>query len=240
MLRHWLLRTAFPASALMIYSGLAFAAADESAPRTVAVSGSGFATVAPDMARVNMSIVERDESLRVAQKAASEATGKVLVLLDKLDIDRKYVNTAGASLRPEYKWDKKEQRLIGYVVERRISVELRELDKLGPLIERATTAGVNQVSPPQLDSTKRREVYRLALSNAYSDARANAVMLATAAGETLGTVLSISAGSTPAVPLPRMRMQAEAVMADSGSESYVPGEIRFNASVSAVYELSGK
>ena len=125
-------------------------------------------------------------------------------------------------------------------MERRINVELHGLDKLGPLIEQVTTAGVNQVSPPQLDSTQRREAYRQALTNAYNDARTNAVALAAAAGETLGTVMSINAGSTPAVPLPRMRMQAEAVMADSGSESYVPGEIRFNANVSAVYELSGK
>ena len=40
MLRHWVLRSVFTAGALMTYSGLAFTAADESAPRTVAVSGS--------------------------------------------------------------------------------------------------------------------------------------------------------------------------------------------------------
>ena len=240
MLRHWLQHTALPASALLMCSSLVFAAADQPAPRTVAVSGSGFATIEPDMARINMSVIERDESLRVAQQAAGAATNKVLRLLDSLNIERKYINTTGASLRPEYKWDKQEQKLIGYVVERRINVELRDLDKLGPLIEQITVAGVNQVSPPQLDSTKRRDVYRQALTNAYNDARANAVTLAAAAGETLGAVLSINAGSSPAVPAPRMRFQAEAVMSDSGTESYVPGEIRFNANVSAVYELSGK
>ncbi len=241
MLSHRMARTVVTAGAILICS--APAAADEVMPRTVAVSGTGYATTVPDMARIDMSVVERNESLRVAQQAAGQATGRVLELLDRLKIERKYINTTGASIRPEYKWDKQrnEQQLTGYVVERRISVELRDLEKLGPLIEQVTATGVNQLSPPQMDSTRRREVYRQALTNAYNDARANAVTLAAAAGATLGAVLSINSGATPIVPQPRMRLQAEAVMADSGAESsYVPGEIRFNANVSAVYALAGK
>jgi len=44
------------------------------------------------------------------------------------------------------------------------------------------------------------------------------------------------------MPMPRMRAQSATLMADAagGEESYVPGEIRFDAQVSVVYELTGK
>ena len=56
-----------------------------------------------------------------------------------------------------------EQELRGYIAERQLTIEIDDLDKLGALVEGAVAAGVNQVSPPQLDSSKRKETYRQAL-----------------------------------------------------------------------------
>lgn len=230
-------------AALMLAAVSTATLADTDMERTVAVSGSAFVTVEPDMARLNMSIVKRNLSLRTAQQAAGEATNKVLKLLDKLGIKRSHVNTTGAMIRPDYRWDreKEQQELLGYIVERRIAVELRDLEKLGPLIEQVTEAGVNQLSPPQLDSTNRRDAYRKALSKAFADAYANAETLAAAAGEQLGAALSINSGSAPVMPMPRMRAQSTAMLADESgaAQSYVPGEIRFDAQVSVVYALAG-
>src|SRR5690606_41228399 len=63
---------------------------------------------------------------------------------------------------------------------------LRDLDKLGPLLERAFDLGINQVSEPQLDSSRRRELEREALAKAVEDARLNAQAVARAAGARLG------------------------------------------------------
>ena len=215
------------------------AAADE--PRTITVDGSGFATIAPDMAHVRMSIVERDARVATAQAAAAEVTRRTLQLTDKLGIPRKKVNTTGATVSPDYRWNREteQQELVGYIAERSIEVELEELDKLGDLIEGAVQAGINQINPPALDSSKRREIYRQALTLAAEDARDNAATLAAALGARLGAVATVNAmdGGSGPPPAPMYRVQADMAMAESAPASYSAGDIRFDARVNAVFFL---
>lgn len=222
-------------SSLMI-AGLALA---DDHPRTVSVDGTGSVTVAPDMARVSMGIMALSDNLESAQKDVAAVTSRVLALTDRLGVDRKYVNSTGASVRPNYRWnrDRDEQELTGFVVERSIEVELRDLDKLGQLIEQAVGTGVNQVSPPLLDSTQRRDSYRQALALAVADARQNAATLAAAAGEQLGPIQSIVASSGYASPRPMLRAQADMAMAE-GAASYNAADLRFDASISVVFALT--
>jgi len=222
--------------ATLILTNIGWAQTSE---RTVAISGTGYAMAEPDLARINMTVVERNASLDTAQQAADSIAGKVLAVLESLDVARKYINTTAAMIRPDYKWNRtsEEQELRGYIVERRINVTLHDLGKLGSLIEQVTQVGINQLSPPQLDSSKRRDLHREALANALADARANAETLAKASGNNLGKVLSISTGGATQPPRPMMRAQADARLAESASDTYIPGELRLDASVSAIYEL---
>ena len=156
----------------------------EEPTRTITVNGTGFAEVAPDRARLQMSIVAREPTLTAAQKAAADVTSKVLKMLDRMDIERSKIDTTGASVRPDYRWNREaeEQELRGYISERHISVEIEDLEKLGAVVEGAVGSGVNQVSPPQLDSSQRKATYRKALRAAAEDARDNAYQLANALG----------------------------------------------------------
>jgi len=238
---HTTARTAVPPLLIVALLFSAGAPAEPApAPRTIAVGGTAQVTIEPDIAYINMSVVKRDPSVTAAQQAAGEVTNRVLGLLDRLGVDRRQVNTTGAQIRPDYRWnrDRDEQELLGYIVERNIRVELRDLQTLGLLIEQASTAGINQLSAPQLDSTRRREAYRDALKLAVADARANAAVIAAAAGGTLGDTLSIGAGQAARPPDPRLRLQADATMArESVPESFTPGELKFTATVNAIYEL---
>jgi uncharacterized protein YggE len=221
----------------IVWTGSVAAAETE---RTVTVSGTGSATATPDIARLQLAVVERSPSVSDAQTAAAAVTARVLALLDQLRIDRKYVNTTGASVQPDYRWDqvREQQELIGYIAQRTIEVELRDLDKLGELIEGAVKAGVNQLQPPMLDSSKRRDAHREALSLAASDARANAGTLAAALGAKLGKVITINAVDTGPMPMPMMRMQADMAMAEAAPQTYNAGDLNFEAMVTAVFELT--
>jgi len=216
-------------------------AANAETARTVTVNGNGVVTAAPDIARLQLAIVERSASVASAQAAAAKVTNDTLALLDKLGIDRKQINTTGASVQPDYRWNeiKRQQELAGYIAQRDIEVELRDLDKLGALIEGAVKAGVNQMQPPVLDSTERRDAYRSALALAAKDAYANASTLATALNAKLGRIVTINAAGNADIPQPMYRMQADAPMAaEAAPASYNAGDLRFESSVTAVFELT--
>ncbi len=216
--------------------------ADDDGTRTIAVNGEGFATIAPDMARLSLTVVERDPSLSVAQRAAAAVTARVLTLLDELGVGQQDIDTTGATVQPNYRWNREtsEQELIGYIAERRIDIEIHDLEVLGKIVEGSVKAGVNRVSPPMLDSTERRKVYREALANAATDARDNAGVLADNLGVKLGAVIRIDAVRNRPRPAPMMRVQQEGIAmatAESAPATYNAGEIRFDAVISAVFAL---
>ena len=207
--------------------------------RTITVHGAGSSSVSPDRASVQMSIVARSATVSAAQDAAAAVTAKVLDMSGKLGIDRERIDTTGSSVRPDYRWnrEREEQELRGYVAQRQIRVDVRDLEKLGALIEGAVEAGVNQVSPPQLDSSKRRESYREALDAAAKDAQANAAQLAKSLGAKLGDALQITTVSQPAPPMPMMRMTMAESVESSAPETYNAANLNFDATITAVFEL---
>ncbi len=225
---------------ILLLSMAACAIADNQ-ERTITVNGTGTAEVTPDRATLRMSIVARQATLAAAQKAAADVTNEVLKMTDRMDIDRDQVDTTGASVRPDYRWnrDKEEQELRGYIAERQIMVEIEDLEKLGAVVEGAVEAGVNQVSPPQLDSSKRKQTYRAALRAAAEDAKANAEQLAEALGARLGQVISINSGSnTPRPPVPYAANMRSMAAESDAVESYNAADLSFNAAVTVVYQLT--
>ena len=213
-------------------------AADE-APRTLRVQGEATVTAAPDLARLTLAVQHRDPSLAAARERVVRVSRDFLALAKKLGIPEGKVSSSGLNIRPDYRWDQptEQQVLIGYFVQRQLTVELADLDRLGELIEGALDVGVNEVSPPQLDSSQRRELQRQALGRAGEDARRTAEQLAAAMGLTLGPVLTVEAGDVSS-PGPMPRLGAVRAMADmEAAESYVTGEIVLDGRVSVVFQL---
>ena len=215
------------------------ALAEEPRPRTVNVSGIAEVSAEPDLARVALGVESRKPSMEAARAEVAATVDRVLALARELKIDPKYVNATRVQIQPEYRWNEndRERVLLGYLVSRQVEIELRDLDKLGSLLERTVDAGVNQVGDPMLDSSRRKELEREAMTKALEDARLNAEALARAAGAKLGPARTLSAsGGTPPVPMYRAKL-AQADMAAAPEETYQTGEMKFSASVNAEYDL---
>ena len=101
----------------------------------------------------------------------------------------------------------------------------------------AVEAGVNQVAPPQLSSSKSRDAYRDALDKAVEDARMNAERLAESLGMTLGDAIQVNAGSSVRPPIPMGRMEGMA-MSDAAPQTYNAGDLTVTANINVVFETS--
>lgn len=213
-------------------------------PRAITVAGSGTVVAEPDKARVQLTVQKSDPDMGKARAEALAVVEKFLALTKKLGIDPKQVRTTSAIINPEYRWDPPSSRqvFIGYQVQRQLEVELTSLDKLGALVEGAVDAGVNNVAPPTLDSSRRRELTRQALAAAARDAESNATTIAETLGVKLGRIRDLTASDSmappPPMPMPRMRVAAMAAeAADAGAASYTPGSLEFEARVTATFDV---
>jgi uncharacterized protein YggE len=210
-------------------------------PRTVAVSGQGEIQAEPDRASVTLGVEARKPKMEEARAEVQKSVDAVLKLTRDLKIDPKHVRATRVSVQPEYNWDNnaRERHLIGYFVSRQIEIDLRDLEKLGQLLERAVDLGVNQIGDPQLDSSKRRDLEREALAKAVADARLNAETVAKAAGARLGAPRTIAAntGFTPP-PMPMVRQKAMmAEAASDAAQSYQSGQMAFTGTVQVEFDL---
>lgn len=215
-------------------------AADAERPRTVAVSGQGEIQAEPDLAHVTLGVESRKPKLEEARAEVARTIDAVLKLTRDLKIDQTLVRSTRINVQPEYNWDAnaRERNLIGYYVSRQVEIELRDLEKLGQLLERATDLGVNQLGDPRLDSSKRRDLERQALAKAVEDARANAEAVAKTAGARLGPVRTISANSGYVPPPMPMRGKVMMAMeASDAAQSYQSGQMTFTGNVQIEYDL---
>lgn len=232
--------TAFVTTILILTASTSAMAEDT--PRLIAVTGTGEVAVSPDRAIVTMGIDARNLVLDQAREEVNQTTRKVLKLAKDLGIDDKYVSTTGANINPEYRYDNNRsvRRLTGYRVFRNVSIDLRDLDKLGRLVEGAVDLGINQVSPPSMTLVDRSAAEDDSLKAAAKDARRKAELLAETLGVKVGPVHSLTAVSNNFRPAP----MAEAAMMRSvsadggGADTYSAGEVVVSAQVNAQFTIA--
>jgi uncharacterized protein len=210
-------------------------------PRTIAVNGLGEVRAEPDMATVVLGAEARRPKLEQARAEVAKTVDAILKLARELKIDTQDVQATRINVQPEYNWDQnaRERNLIGYYVSRQVEIELRDLDKLGQLLERATDLGVNQLGDPRLDSSKRKDHVREALAKAIADARQNAEVAAKAAGVKVGAPRMVTANTEmhpPPMPMMRAAMAMDAAQ-EKAADTYRSGEMTFTATVHMQYDM---
>lgn len=217
--------------------------AEEPPHRHVNVSGQGEVAIVPDRARVHMGVTQLSPDLAAAESHVNAVVRAFLTEARALGLRDENVNTTGVSISPEYVWEEKDRanRLVGYRVSRDIEVLVLDLNRLGDVVMKATAAGVNQVQPPQLESSKAKDVQQQALVKATQDAMARAKLVAETLGMRLGAAHNVSASdSGPQPPMPKtMLMRSDAGGGGNQEMGINAGELRYSASVNAEFELVG-
>ncbi len=206
-------------------------------PRTLSVSGSGQAYLTPDIAYINIGVhTEGAEASEVVAKNTG-LSQKIADALKAMGVNEKDIQTMNFSIypQPKYDLDGKPTGEITYVVENTVYVTVRNLDKIGDLLDAAVTAGANQIYGIQFDVADKTAALSEARKAAVKNAEEIAGELASAAGVTLGDVQTISmvSGSAPA-PVFDGR---GAMFAEAAPVPVSPGQMILTVDVSLVYQI---
>ncbi|MGQ3356964.1 MAG: SIMPL domain-containing protein [Phreatobacter sp.] len=214
------------------------AAQSTTSPRQISIQGEGQASAAPDEAVIGGGTQVQARTAKEAMDGNSAAMRQVQEALRQAGIAERDVSTSALTLRPliEQGSGNGRPRVTGYAAGHRVTVRVRDLARLGDVLDRMVAAGANQIDGLDLtvsDWSAKVDEARIA---AVTDARRKAEALARAAGARLGKVVTITEHGG-AMPPPMVRSAASRSLSASGPTPVATGDQTFRLSVSVVWEL---
>ncbi|MBX9683750.1 MAG: SIMPL domain-containing protein [Hyphomicrobium sp.] len=223
--------------ATVLCAAQSFALKAEETPmqRMITVSATATISAKPDQARISSGVVSEAPSAREALSKNTELMKKVIAGLKTGGIDADDIQTSSFSVEPitVYGKDGVAPRISGYRVANQVGVLVRDLAKLGDVLDQLVTVGANQVGGLSFDVSKAETLKDEARKEAMVVALRRATLLAEAGGAALGPVLQIAEDVVIDGPRPFATARiakAEAVPIESGTST-------LEARVTVIYAL---
>ena len=210
----------------------------------VTVTGHGEISLAPDTAFVTLGMETTGKTVADAQRQNRLVMNKVVERLRALQIETERIQTASFTVSPQYKPPAKRSEapagppeIIGYIVSNTMTVEVRSLDKVGPVIEESLAAGANQFQGLHWTLRDEQQAKLGALKQAAAKAREKAAALSDALKVKLIRLLSATEESRVVRPMPKMARSMMTMEAGGGETPVFGGEIKVEATVTLIYEV---
>jgi uncharacterized protein YggE len=230
----------FSVIALALLASACAPAAGNANVRTLSVSGSGQAMLAPDIAYIYIGVHTENPAAAEAVAENTTQTEKVMQAIRDFGIEDKDIRTTNFSIYPMDRFDPSTGQPSGekvYAVDNTVYVTVRNLDQLGDLLDTAVQAGANTVNSVQFDVAEKDDALKQARADAVKDAESQAQSLAQAAGLSLGEIQSISFSEAQPYPLFDGKGGGGAVAAEAAAVPIQPGQLTFTVYVNVSYAL---
>ena len=231
------------ATALILAFSEARAQTETRDPPIISVVGQGTVSIAPDMAIVSLEVVREASTAREALSANNAAIADVIAAMKEAGIEARDLQTSGFSIQPRFVYPRPradgtqdEPRIVGYSVTNGVTVRVRDLEKLGEIIDRSVTLGVNSNGNIVFTNADDKQVMRQARTEAVADAKGRAETLAEAAGVRLGALLQLSESINRPMPRPLARMTT--IQSDEAAVPIEAGENAYTVTVQASWEIA--
>lgn len=203
--------------------------------RTIRVGGEGRASAAPDVAVVSVGVEAIGKSLARTRSDADARMRQIVAVVKGAGVDPKDVQTVRFDVQIERPWkDGQPGPVTGYRVSNLARVKVRDLARLGELLDKVGAAGSNAIQGLAFEKAHTVAEEARALEDAVRKARAKAEALAKAAGAVLGELQSITESVQRPIPRP---MRAEAALDQRSGAPVEAGEIEVRAVVELVFAI---
>ncbi len=211
----------------------------------IMVSGTGTVTMPPDEAIVYLGVETSSKNAVTAQQSNAEKMEKIIAALKKARIGTDDMETMSYNMYPirdyydMYPVSEKpdEQGITGFVVSNQLKVTIKDIDKVGEIIDKAVEAGANQVSGVSFTLSEQTQLNarEQALKNAVIAAREDADILAGALGVKITDVVEASTSGGIFVSPPPMVGYA---VAESAIRTPIePGDVSVSAYITVTYRF---
>jgi uncharacterized protein YggE len=222
---------------LVLASAAASLAADA---RSLTVTGEATTSAKPDMAMVTAGVVTQAPTAAAALADNSKATAAVIDGLKGDGVEPRDLQTSNFSLQPVTVYPRADDgsssgppRITGYTVSNNVQVRVRDLSRLGAILDKAIGAGANSVNGIDFIVSRQSELLDGARKAAVEDARRKAALYAEAAGSKLGPIMTLSEQTIGPPPRPMYRMEA----ASAAPVPVEAGETTLRVEITAAYAL---
>ena len=213
---------------------------------TLTVVATGSVTAPPDTAFVTLGMDTTGKSLTEAQRQNSATIQKVMERLRELKIDKERIQTAAFTVSPQYKPPSKRPsdappappEIVGYSISNTITIEVRDVEKVGTVIEEVLAAGANHFHGLRWALRNEQQARLNALKIAAGEAREKATALSQAVNVKLGRLMNVTEGSRVVAPMPRVGRAMAAMEGAGGEVPISSGEMKVEATVTLIYEIT--
>ena len=211
-------------------------AASASQGTLLSVSAQAEASRVPDVASLSAGVVTRAADANAALRANADQMARVMDAIREAGIAGKDIQTTGINVNPDYQYaDNQPPKITGYQASNNVSIKVRDVSRLGKVLDALVASGANQVNGPSFEIDEPEAVYDEARRAALEKARKRADMYAESLGLKVKRIVSVSEGGGFQPPQP---MMMKAMAMDARESSPVsPGETTLSASLDVVFEL---
>jgi uncharacterized protein YggE len=204
------------------------------------VIASGTAELHTPPTFANLTVAITTSAATAAQAASQNAakTAATITALRQAGIAAEDIATQGYSIEQAY--DNRGRHTGEFTARNALQIHIGRIDRVGTVIDAAVSAGATDISGIQYGSAIMDDVRRNAMAEAVRRARADAALIASAAGGTLGRLISItsSAGTPPGYGRLMGDVALTAMMSPSSPTNVIaPRDLNAVASASGRWEF---
>lgn len=214
---------------------------------TITVSGEGEIYVKPDLAKVTFTVTNEAKTVIEAMEENTKRMNDVIDYIKKEGVEDKDLKTTSFNIYPRYEyvrdWEIEiyppptgKRVLVGYEVSQSLQVKIRDMTKIGTIIQAATESGANQMSNLAFVVDKEDEFKKQARAEAIEKAKEKAQELASQLGIKLVRIINFQESGV----FPRFYEYDKALGLGGGGE--VPqietGQNLIKVTVTITYEIN--
>lgn len=204
----------------------------------LSLSVRGEARRVPDVASFSAGVVTQDTDANAALRANAVQMQKVMQALLAAGIAERDIQTSGIQLMPQYHYAQNQPpKITSYQANNGVNVTVRDLARMGRVLDALAASGANQIVGPRFDVSDRAGAQQEARLAAVATAKERADTYARALGLRIRRVASLNESVTDMpMPMPMMRMAAAAPV-DNAETPVARGENVIAVDIGIVYEL---